>query len=92
MIVSRTPLQRAAGLGGCQRSASTGGAAKGMPFQLSTPSTMLPSTLPYSVVATDAAGAAAVELHAGTFCDAPPGAASGPLPPSPLPLAQILYD
>ena len=49
-LASRVPVHFAAGCGARQRSGPTGGAAKGIPFQLSTPSAVLPWSLPVSTV------------------------------------------
>jgi hypothetical protein len=46
------PFHGAGGFGGCQRSAPTGGAAKGMPLNTLMPSCAYPFTLPNRVVAT----------------------------------------
>jgi len=45
-----TPLQGAAGCGGFQRSAPTGGAAYGTPVKSSTPAVSTPSSAPVSIV------------------------------------------
>jgi len=48
------PLHACGGAGGRSRSSPTGGAAKGMPRQLSTPSaSSAPRTLPYAVSTMD---------------------------------------
>src|SRR3954451_8560320 len=49
LVAARTPGQRAAGRGGCQRSAPTGGAAYGMPRNSSVAATALPRTAPPAV-------------------------------------------
>jgi hypothetical protein len=51
-VAARTPDQRAAGCGGCQRSAPTGGAAYGMPRNSSTPPFARPRTAPLAVPTT----------------------------------------
>src|SRR5579863_365687 len=51
-VASRTPGQPAAGCGGCQRNAPTGGAAYGMPRNSSTAPLAKPRTGPLAVPAT----------------------------------------
>src|SRR5579872_3539941 len=57
-VAARTPGQLAAGCGGCQRSAPTGGAAYGMPRNSSTPPLAIPPTSPLAVLATGPPAAA----------------------------------
>src|SRR5580700_9990776 len=52
VVASRTPDQLAAGCGGCQRSAPTGGAAYGMPRNSSTAPLATPRTAPFAVPVT----------------------------------------
>ena len=49
LVAWRTPRQDAAGCGGCQRSAPTGGAAYGMPRYSSVPPAVAPCTAPPAV-------------------------------------------
>src|ERR1700759_3215395 len=49
LVALRTPGQGAAGRGGCQRSAPTGGAAYGMPRNSSVAATVLPRMVPAAV-------------------------------------------
>src|SRR3954467_3845453 len=59
-VAWRTPLHDAAGCGARQRSGPTGGAAKGMPFQLAPPPPTAPASLPVSMTATGPACVAAM--------------------------------
>src|SRR5579864_9447175 len=63
VVASRTPDQLAAGCGGCQRSAPTGGAAYGMPRISSTAPLATPWSAPLAVPATGPL--AALALTAG---------------------------
>src|SRR5437588_8395238 len=62
LVAARTPGQGAAGRGGCQRSAPTGGAAYGMPRNSSPAATAWPRTAPPAVVTTGALAAPAPAL------------------------------
>jgi hypothetical protein len=64
-VAWRTPRHDAGGCGARQRSGPLGGAAKGMPFQLATPSSTAPATLPDSMATTGAAAKAAIAAIAG---------------------------
>src|SRR5580692_1974303 len=55
-VASRTPGQRAAGCGGCHRSAPTGGAAYGRPRNSSAAPLAVPRTKPLAVTATGPPG------------------------------------
>ena len=52
-MATRVPCQGAAGRGGCQRSAPTGGAAYGMPRNSSPAAAALPRTAPSAVATTE---------------------------------------
>src|SRR5215471_3935602 len=65
-VASRTPDQLAAGCGGCQRSAPTGGAAYGMPRNSLTAPLARPRTAPLSVPVTGPPRALAVAAGAAT--------------------------
>src|ERR1700679_2510212 len=66
LVASRTPRQGAAGLGGCQRSAPTGGAAYGMPRYSAVAPAIFPRTEPSAVRTTRAR----LELWPGEAGDA----------------------
>src|ERR1700733_8587707 len=81
-VASRTPDQLAAGCGGCQRSAPTGGAAYGMPRNSSTAPLATPRTAPLAVPAIGAPPPPGARPPGGAAL--PPGA-TATRPPSVTP-------
>src|SRR5580692_4941116 len=90
VVASRTPDQLAAGCGGCQRSAPTGGAAYGMPRNSSTAPLATPRTAPLAVPATGPL--AALALTAGAAATRAPRVRPATASRAPVHVIDILIS